>query len=64
MNLWWGLFFGSIGLGYWMYGRKQKKPVPYWCGLALMLFPYFVDNALALPLIGAALSALPYFYRI
>jgi len=64
MNLWWGLFFGSIGVGYWMYGKKQKKPVPYWTGIALMVFPYFIDNAVLLPLIGAGLTALPYFYRI
>jgi len=28
------------------------------------VFPYFIDNAVLLPLIGAGLTALPYFYRI
>ena len=63
MNLWWGVFFGSIGVGYWMYGKKQKRQVPYWTGVALMVFPYFIDNAVLLPCVGAALVALPYFYR-
>jgi len=40
----WGLLFGSIGLGYFIYGKKQRAVVPLVCGLALMLFPYFVSN--------------------
>jgi len=29
-----------------------------------MLFPYFVSNALLLVMIGAALTAIPYFLRL
>ncbi len=29
-----------------------------------MLFPYFVSNALLLAMIGAALTAIPYFLRL
>ncbi len=59
----WGLLFGSIGLGYFIYGKKQGAPVPLVCGVALMTFPYFVSNTLLLVGIGAALIAIPYFWR-
>jgi hypothetical protein len=59
----WGLLYGSIGLGFFIYGRNQKAPVPLICGIALMVFPYFVSNVVLLVLIGAALIAIPYFLR-
>jgi hypothetical protein len=60
--LWSGLF-GAIGLGYFMYGKKQAALVPLCCGLALMIFPYFISNTYLLALIGSAITALPYFWR-
>ncbi len=63
-SLLWGLIFGSVGLGFFMYGKKQNALVPLACGLALMVFPYFVSNTLLLIAIGAALMAFPYFFRI
>ncbi len=60
----WGLLFGSIGLGFFMYGRKQKAVVPLVCGLALMIFPYFVTSTVLLVAIGVALIAVPYFVRL
>jgi hypothetical protein len=63
-QLLWGLLFGSIGLGYFIYGKKQRAVVPLVCGLALMVFPYFVSNALLLVGIGAVLAAIPYFLRL
>ncbi len=63
-SLLWGLLFGSIGLGFFIYGKKQQAIVPLVCGLALMVFPYFITNTLALVAIGGALMALPYFFRL
>ena len=60
----WGLLFGSIGLGFFIYGRKQHAVVPLICGLALMVFPYFVSNTMLLVGIGAVLIAIPYFLRL
>lgn len=60
----WGLLFGSIGLGFFMYGRKQKMATPLLCGLALMFFPYFVSNTILLVSIGCALIIIPYFVRL
>jgi hypothetical protein len=58
------LVFGSIGLGFFIYGKKQRAVVPLICGIALMVFPYFVSNAILLVGIGALLAAIPYFFRL
>lgn len=60
----WGLLFGSIGLGFFVYGKRQRAVVPLVCGLALMGFPYFVSNTILLVAIGVALIVVPYFVRI
>jgi hypothetical protein len=60
----WGLLFGSIGVGFFIYGRKQQAPVPLICGVALIIFPYFVSNIIALVAVGIALVCIPYFVRL
>lgn len=59
-----GVLFSSIGLGYFIYGKKQKVTVPLVCGLVLMIFPYFIENTAILTAIGILLSILPYFIRL
>ena len=59
----WGLLYGSIGLGFFIYGKKQRATVPLVCGIALMVFPYFVSNVPLLVVVGALLIAVPYFFR-
>lgn len=59
-----GVLFSSIGLGYFIYGKKQKTMVPFLCGLILMIFPYFIENTGLIVLIGAVVSAIPYFVRL
>jgi len=63
-SLLWGVLFGSIGLGFFVYGRRQKVVVPLVCGVALMIFPYFVSNPLLLVTLGVVLIAIPYFLRM
>jgi hypothetical protein len=58
------LLFGSVGLGFLIYGRKQRAVVPLVCGLALMIFPYFISNTILLITIGIVLMAVPYFLRL
>ncbi|MGD9727433.1 MAG: hypothetical protein AB7V39_13730 [Nitrospiraceae bacterium] len=60
----WGLLFSSIGLGFFIYGKKRKAVVPLVCGLALMIYPYFISSTFPLVSIGAVLMAIPYFIRI
>ncbi len=60
----WGMVFGSIGLGFFIYGKKQKVIVPLMVGIALMIFPYFIADLTLLVIVGAILMVLPYFVRI
>lgn len=60
----WGLLFGSIGLGFFIYGKRQRAVVPLVSGLVLMVFPYFVTNTVLLVVIGVVLIAVPYFVRL
>jgi hypothetical protein len=59
-----GFVFGAFGLGYFVYGRKQKAVVPLVCGVALMVVPYFIPSTILLVAIGLALLVIPYFVRI
>ena len=61
--LMWGLLFGSIGVGFFIYGRKQKAVVPLCVGVALCVFPYFIANVYVLVFVGVVLMAIPYFVR-
>jgi hypothetical protein len=55
-----GILAGAIGVGYFMYGKRQTKFVPLLCGMALCVYPYFVDSVAWLVVIGAALMAAPF----
>lgn len=63
-TLFFGSVFGSIGTGFFIYGKKQQAMVPLLCGLALMVFPYFIDDPAFLVATGAGLMAIPYFVRV
>jgi len=56
--------FGSVGFGFFLYGKKQAMIVPLVCSLALMVYPYFMPDAIALVLIGLVLVAIQYFFRL
>jgi hypothetical protein len=60
----WGVLFGSVGVGFFIYGRRQRAPVPLVTGIALFLLPYFISNVYLLVAVGAALAVLPYFVRL
>ncbi|EDP99361.1 hypothetical protein [Shewanella benthica] len=60
----WSVLFASIGMGYFMYGRKQKAIVPLCIGLSLFVFPYFMSSVTMLLIVGIILVAIPYFIKI
>ena len=60
----WGTVFGVIGLGYFVYGKKQKAVVPLFMGIGLFIIPHFISNVYALIIAGLLLMILPYFARI
>ena len=59
-----GVLFGAVGVGYVMYARKQKAPLPLVCGVALMVIPCFLGNAVVLFVVCTALAVLPWVVRL
>src|SRR3990167_2377004 len=47
-----GLVFGSIGFVAFMYGKKNTSAQPMILGIALMAYPYFVRDVLAVYALG------------
>lgn len=63
-SLLWGLLFGSIGIGYLVYGRRQRRAMALVAGVLLCVFPYFVSNAVLAVFLGVLFMALPYFFPV
>jgi hypothetical protein len=59
-----GLIFSSIGLGYFIYGKKQKKSIFRYVGITLMFYPYVFTNSVAVVLVGIALMFVPKFIKL
>jgi hypothetical protein len=62
--LMWGMLFGAIGFGFFLYGKKHKAIIPLCVGIVLCVFPYFIANVYALVMVGVILVAIPYFVRV
>jgi hypothetical protein len=60
----WGIIFGSIGLAFFVYGKKQKSLIPLFSGVGLMVVPYFISNIYFLVLSGIVLTALPFILKL
>ncbi len=60
----WGTLFSSIGVGFFIYGKKQRAIIPLIVGVLLSIYPFFITNLAILIIVGIALTALPYFVRI
>jgi hypothetical protein len=57
------VLWGAIGMGYFVYGKKQQRFLPMLSGIALIGFPYFVESSLLSVGIGVVLTALPLVIR-
>ena len=55
-----GILTGAVGVGYFVYGKRQTKFAPLLAGMALCVYPYFVDSVPWLVVIGALLMAAPF----
>ena len=51
------LICGSIGLGVFLYGCRQRSPAPLLGGALMMAVGYFLETALQLYLVSAVLLA-------
>lgn len=54
------IVFSIIGIGYFTYGKKSRQILMVICGIALMVYSYFVKGTVHIVLAGAGLSALPF----
>jgi hypothetical protein len=55
------LLWGSVGVGYFIYGKKQQEMIPLIAGLVMIAISYFVGSALFMSLISVALIGAVYF---
>ena len=51
----------SLGMGYILYGKKQRRLMAILSGLGLCIMPYFGGNILVQIVISIVLIVLPYF---
>jgi len=58
-----GLIFGSIGMGYFVYGRKQGNFMALLAGIGLCVFPYFTNSVWMSIAIGLGLVILPFVIK-
>jgi hypothetical protein len=52
------MFIGSVGMGLFIYGRRQRRAPHLAIGIVLMAYPYLVPSVLLMFVIGAALVGL------
>ena len=57
------LIWGSVGLGFFIYGKKQQSMVPLFGGLLIMGITYFIESALYMSLAAIALLAGVYWLK-
>ena len=59
-----GIVTSALGVGYFLYGKRQARFAPLLAGLLLCVYPYFVDSVVWLVVIGVALAAAPFFIDV
>lgn len=62
-NLLAGLIFGSIGFVGFVYGKRMLLWKPMFLGFALMIYPYFVGNTIALFVVGTVGTGMFFLLR-
>ena len=62
-NLIGGMVFGSIGFVAFIYGKRLSLWKPMLCGIALMVYPYFIADTAMMLAIGALGTGALFFLR-
>jgi hypothetical protein len=55
-----GLVAGAVGVGYFVYGKREGRFAAMLSGIGLCVYPYLVSGVLGLCVGGAILLALPF----
>ena len=55
------LVWGSVGVGYFIYGKKQQEVVPLVGGLIMIAISYLVGSALIMSLISIGIMVAVYY---
>ena len=58
-----GTIFSSIGFIGFVYGKRMSLLKPVLIGIALMAYPYFIENTFAMAAIGVLGTAALCFFR-
>jgi ABC-type dipeptide/oligopeptide/nickel transport system permease component len=53
--------FGLVGMGLFMYGKKQQRLPQLVFGLVLMIYPYFIPSPIVMGIIGVVLCGLCWY---
>jgi hypothetical protein len=59
-----GVIAGSIGMGYFVYGKKQAKAIALISGIGLCVVPYLIGNLTLLILVCLVLIIAPFLIEI
>ena len=62
-NLFAGLLFSSIGFVGFVYGKRMSAWKPMFIGIALMAYPFFISETIALCAIGLAGSTALFWFH-
>jgi len=59
MTLFLGLLFGAVGTVYLALAKREGNVTYLFCGIALILYPYFVDGVFLTIAIGFVIAVIP-----
>jgi hypothetical protein len=57
------LIWGSVGMGFFIYGKKQQSMVPMFGGLLVIGVSYFIESALYMSLAALGLLAAVFWLK-
>lgn len=55
------LLLGTLGMGLFIYGKKNQQLIHLVAGVALMAIPYFIANVIVLIAVGTVLTVAPFY---
>lgn len=58
-----GTIFSSIGFIGFVYGKRMSLLKPVLIGIALMAYPYFIENTIAMSVIGVVGTVALFLFR-